>query len=36
MEKKNMHHLPVIGDDKHVAGMLTETDLFRALIDLLN
>ena len=28
--------LPVIGDDKHVAGMLTETDLFRALSDLLD
>ncbi|MEW8645391.1 MAG: CBS domain-containing protein [Candidatus Thiodiazotropha endolucinida] len=28
--------LPVIGDDKHVAGMLTETDLFRALTDLLD
>jgi acetoin utilization protein AcuB len=28
--------LPVIGEDKHVAGMLTETDLFRALTDLLD
>jgi CBS domain-containing protein len=28
--------LPVIGDDMHVAGMLTETDLFRALTDLLD
>jgi CBS domain-containing protein len=28
--------LPVISDDKHVAGMLTETDLFRALSDLLD
>ena len=28
--------LPVISDDKHVKGMLTETDLFRALTDLLN
>jgi acetoin utilization protein AcuB len=28
--------LPVIGDDQHVAGMLTESDLFRALTDLLS
>ncbi|RLW52009.1 MAG: hypothetical protein B6D76_17270 [gamma proteobacterium symbiont of Stewartia floridana] len=27
--------LPVLSDDQHVAGMLTETDLFRALTDLL-
>lgn len=28
--------LPVLGPDKHVVGMVTETDLFRALIDALN
>lgn len=28
--------LPVMGDDKHVAGMLTDTDLFRALTDKLD
>lgn len=36
MSDNHIGCLPVIGDDKHVAGMLTETDLFRALSDLLD
>ena len=36
MHEKRIGCLPVIGDDKQVAGVLTETDLFRALTDLLD
>ncbi|MCB1831360.1 MAG: CBS domain-containing protein [Chromatiaceae bacterium] len=36
MHENRIGCLPVIGDDKHVSGVLTETDLFRALTDLLN
>ncbi len=36
MHENRIGCLPVIGTDNHVAGMLTETDLFRALTNFLD
>jgi len=36
MHENRIGCLPVIGEDKHVMGMVTETDLFRALTNLLD
>jgi CBS domain-containing protein len=36
MMKDHIGCLPVMEDGKHVVGILTETDLFRALTDVLD